>query len=175
MRSVAAERVVLVGHSMGAAIALATTRLLPEEIHRLILIGSAARFPVSPTLFDLLSTDFPSAARFVGRYGVSRDADPALAEQCSSLLLETGAQVTTGDFLACDQFDARSWLADIRVPTCVISGEADRLVRPTDAAALAAALPAGTFVAIPDAGHFVMLEQPVAVADAIGAFLIRPG
>lgn len=171
VRSVAPTRVVLVGHSLGAAVALTTARLLAGRIDGLILLGAAARLPVSATLFELLSSDFPAAAHFVGRYGVSRDADPSLADRCAAELLRTGQMVTTGDFLACDQFDGHPWLAEIALPALVISGENDRLVRPSAAVALAEALPSGEFLSIGDAGHFVMWEQPQNVAAAMAAFL----
>ncbi len=158
---------------MGAAIALAAARMLPDAVHGLVLIGAAAQLPVSPALFDLLTTDFPAAATFIGRYGFSRDADPALAERCTQHLLETGPLVTTGDFLACHHFDGRPLLADIAPPVCVISGDADRLVPPAKAAALATALPDGAFVTVPGAGHFVMQEQPEAVAEIMSTYLRR--
>ncbi len=173
IRSVAPNRVVLVGHSMGAVVALAAASLLPGAVDGLIMIGASSRLRVSPALFDLLTTDFPAAAGFISRYGFSRDADPALTESCVQQLLETGPLTTTGDFLACHHFDGRSLLADITVPVCVISGDADRLVRPADAAALAVALPNGAFVTVPGAGHFVMQEQPEAVAQIISTYLQR--
>jgi hypothetical protein len=49
-------------------------------------------------------------------------------------------------------------------------GEYDRVTPPAGAVALAAALPEGRFVLIPNAGHIPMLEAPDAVAGELARF-----
>jgi pimeloyl-ACP methyl ester carboxylesterase len=79
--------------------------------------------------------------------------------------------VTLGDYLACDRFDVRDRLAEIRVPTLVVVGTDDRLTPLRYSRFLAETIPGARLVEIPGAGHFPQLEQPVRVNAAIREFL----
>ncbi len=68
------------------------------------------------------------------------------------------------------RIDVRPLLADVRAPTLVLAGELDFICGPTQARALAAALPRATVVIIPDCGHFIGAEAPVEFKQAIVAF-----
>lgn len=49
--------------------------------------------------------------------------------------------------------DRRARLADVRVPTLVLHGEADRMIRPVAGRATADAVPGATYVPVPGMGH----------------------
>ena len=66
-------------------------------------------------------------------------------------------------------------LANISVPTLVISGTADRLVNPANAQILADAIPGAELVMLEGASHVFFTDQPEAAADAIVSFLGRVG
>ncbi|MGH3341406.1 MAG: alpha/beta fold hydrolase [Carbonactinosporaceae bacterium] len=57
------------------------------------------------------------------------------------------------------------------VPALVIVGEEDALSPPDDARAMAEALPRGTLVAIPGAGHLSALETPLEFSDVLRRFV----
>jgi pimeloyl-ACP methyl ester carboxylesterase len=59
----------------------------------------------------------------------------------------------------------------IRIPTLVLWGDSDRVVKPDYGRALAAAIPDARFASIEDAGHFPHLEQPDAFVRRIVEFL----
>jgi pimeloyl-ACP methyl ester carboxylesterase len=59
----------------------------------------------------------------------------------------------------------------IRIPTLVLWGEADRVVKPDYGKAFAAAIPGARFTTINGAGHFPHLEQPDAFAARILEFI----
>jgi pimeloyl-ACP methyl ester carboxylesterase len=67
--------------------------------------------------------------------------------------------------------DVTARLREIAVPTLVICGEHDAIVKPAEMQEIAATLPQAKYVEIKDAGHMAPLEQPVAVNAAIQAFL----
>jgi pimeloyl-ACP methyl ester carboxylesterase len=54
----------------------------------------------------------------------------------------------------------KPWLRRIDIPTLVLWGESDRMVRPDYGRAYAAAIPGARFVSIPEAGHYPHIEQP---------------
>lgn len=58
----------------------------------------------------------------------------------------------------------------IKVPTRVIWGESDGIVKPAYGKAYADAIPGATFVSIPNAGHYPQLEQPEAFLTALREF-----
>jgi 3-oxoadipate enol-lactonase len=61
-------------------------------------------------------------------------------------------------------------LGDIRAPTHVIVGSADRLTTPEMARELASSIP-GARLTVIDAGHLSNIEQPAAFNAAVIAFL----
>jgi pimeloyl-ACP methyl ester carboxylesterase len=65
----------------------------------------------------------------------------------------------------------RRWLHRIAVPTLVLWGESDRIVRPDYGRAFQQAIPGALFQLIPAAGHYPYLEQPEAFVASVTAFL----
>ena len=63
------------------------------------------------------------------------------------------------------------WLHRVTVPALVLWGEDDGIVAPAYGRKLSRALPRARFELIADAAHYPQIEQPEAVADAIGRFL----
>jgi len=64
----------------------------------------------------------------------------------------------------------RHWLHRIDVPTLVLWGERDRIVKPELGAKWRDAISGAKLESIADAGHFPHWEQPQAFADRIAAF-----
>jgi pimeloyl-ACP methyl ester carboxylesterase len=66
-------------------------------------------------------------------------------------------------------------LATVEAPAVVIAGEEDELITPAEAAAMAAALPDGRLVTVPNAGHLPPIEAPDPVTGALADLLDRVG
>jgi pimeloyl-ACP methyl ester carboxylesterase len=69
--------------------------------------------------------------------------------------------------------DSTPLLANITVPTLVITGEEDELIPVDESRAMARAVPGATLVVVPRAGHLANLEQPEAFNQALDAFLAK--
>lgn len=67
--------------------------------------------------------------------------------------------------------DSRETVAEIAVPALVLVGEHDQLTPPLESEAVAAALPQGRLVVIPDAGHMTPLEKPDEFNEELVLFL----
>lgn len=173
LEGVGLHSAVFVGHSMGSAIALTLALEAPEHVLGLGLVGGGAKLVVDADILECASspTTFQNAVDRIISGCFAPSAPENLTSIAARRMLETRQTVLYGDFLACDGFDLSERVGEIQAPTLVVYGEADRMTPPRHSHFLAAAIPGATLAAIPDAGHMVMLEQPLRVAEALSSFL----
>ena len=104
------------------------------------------------------------------------DVSPTVVDFLERVIRATPVGVVAEFYLALIRHDERASLGVIgRVPVTVIVGESDRVVPPDRGEELAADIPGADLVAVPGAGHAVILEGPDLVNDAIRALLARAG
>ncbi|OGN92491.1 MAG: hypothetical protein A2Z71_10300 [Chloroflexi bacterium RBG_13_50_21] len=173
LESIQLRRAVLVGHSMGSAIALAMAIRHPEYVIGLGLISGGARLRVHQELLDYAAdrTTFLKAADLLVSYSFSINTPPRMVELASKRMLETRQSVFNGDLQACDRFNVMALLKMIHQPTLVICGADDLLTPLRYAQYLSSNIPNARLSVIPEAGHMVMLEQPRLVAENLVSFL----
>ena len=140
----------LFGHSMGGAIALDYALRFPQDLAGLVLIGTGARLRVHPDYLDRCLDDARWRAEAPAYYEA---INPELAPQLAARALQSGPMVEHNDLLACDKFDV---MTPVRY-----------------AEYLGRELQDVEVVVVPNSGHFVTLEQPVAVNAAVTRFLER--
>ena len=166
------DRAVVVGHSMGGAIAQTLALDRPERLDGLALVATGGRLRVLRRLLDAFR-ETPGEGRTLLQglsYGAATPPDRVAV--AGRVLAETPPLVTLGDFLACDRFDVLDRLDRVDVPTLVVVGTEDRLTPPRFAGALAGRIPAARLVEIPGAGHFPQIEAPESVVRAIREFVV---
>ncbi len=171
MRAVGVENAVLAGHSMGAAIALTVALRVPRRLSGLALLGGGARLKVDQRILDLSASraDFPQAVERMVDAAFSPRAEAKWVRMAKERMLQAEPEVFHADFLACQSFDVRSRLGEIRSPALVICGRDDRMVPAEDCSKLAEGLAAASLRRVDGAGHMVMLERP----DEVAAHLLR--
>jgi pimeloyl-ACP methyl ester carboxylesterase len=175
MRGLIAGPAILIGHSMGSAISLEFALRWPEQVAGLVLVGSGVRLPVNPWLLEA-ATDPAQRTQAVERitqWSFARQAPEALTTWVTDRTLAAGPGVLHRDLVACDAFDAEMRLPQLKLPTLVLCGQQDRMTPPPASVALAGAIARAELEFIPDAGHYVMLEQPAAVERRLRAWLER--
>ncbi len=162
--------VVVVGHSMGGAIAQDFALRHSDALRGLVLVATGARLRVANAILNGLREDYPATARLIGEWAhASRPGE--MLDLYVQRLLEIPAEVTYDDFVACNRFDLMDEISGITVPTLVLCGQEDRLTPPKYCSYLAANIPGAELVLVPAAGHMVMLEQPEEVTAAVERFL----
>ncbi len=165
------ERAILAGHSLGGAISICAALAHPGRVAGLALVGASARLRVLPALIAGLESD-PEAV-------IAQLADLLYAAEAPAELRAAGAaeqrrcdpHVFRDDFLACDGFDIRPRLAELRLPALVIAGAEDRMVPPKLSAELHAGIAGAQLASIAGAGHMPMVERPAEVHDAMRSWL----
>lgn len=164
---------VLVGHSMGGAIAQVYALNCPTEVKGIILVGTGARLRVRPDFLSLLEAgiDAPAEwARNVIEPFYTR-VSPNVREKVINKVLEVGAAVQLNDFRCCDRFDIMDRVHQIEVPTLVICGTDDEMTPVKYSQYLADKIAGAKLVIFEGGSHFVFMESPEKVNQAIDEFL----
>ena len=164
-------RPVLVGHSMGGAIALSLALRHPGLLCKLVLINSAARFNIPAPILAELGTDPAQAVERINHLAFSPQAPLPLIEASRQMMLSLPPDVLRADYEACGSFDLVTHLPEIRVPALIIGAETDLLTPPDDARLLADHLPNARLIILPQAGHMAPLIKTQAICDAMLAYL----
>lgn len=162
---------VLVGHSMGGAIALDMAISGNRGLAGIVLVATGSKLGVTSIILRLLKEDFEGFLKTIDSAALGPKASPDVRSIVEAAIKKSGPGVTHGDFTACNGFDVRESLGVIRVPALVICGEEDRMTPVDYSEFLARNIKGATLELVPGAGHIVMLEAPETVNSAIEAFL----
>jgi pimeloyl-ACP methyl ester carboxylesterase len=158
---------ILVGHSMGGAVALQLALDHRETVGGLVLVSTAARLRVATTLLDLVREHFSELPQQMVALGLAPSADSAVAARWMSGPWPASAAAAVADFAACDRFDVRLRLGEVKVPAVVMVGEQDMMTPVKRARELADGLAGARLRTFPNAGHLLIWERPQELADEI--------
>jgi pimeloyl-ACP methyl ester carboxylesterase/mannose-6-phosphate isomerase-like protein (cupin superfamily) len=176
------ERPAIVGHSLGASIALKQALERPDRVGALVLIGGEA------DLSNLAPRMLQSAER-IESMGLERwvadfwsknppfsepslQRDPSILDEYRDLLLENDPVDYVRQCRAIAGAESLSGrLGEIGHPVLVVVGELDDRTLPEHGRELARALPNSRLVELPEVGHSIPLEAPEATAEAVAGFL----
>jgi pimeloyl-ACP methyl ester carboxylesterase len=166
----------VVGHSMGALTALEAAARAPSRVWALALLGIASRMPVHPDLLKAAESGDHAAVDLIASWGYGRRAHLGGAQAPgtwmlggSIRLLERGPDRVLGvDLAACNAYlGAADAARKVTCPVLVVAGEIDRMTAPAGARELAANFQDARTIAVPNAGHLMMVEQPDRTLDAL--------
>ncbi|NHN62147.1 alpha/beta hydrolase [Haloarcula sp. JP-Z28] len=163
---------VLVGNSLGGAVAqwVALERdWTPEAI---VLLGTGPELPVFEGLQEWLADDWDRAVEFLHeRDRLFHDTDHDAASRSREQMAAVGQAVTRRDFMTCHGFDVRERLGEIDVPVLAVCGEHDKLTPRAYHETLAHEIPDGEVSFVPDAAHLAMVEQAETFNDLLKEFI----
>ena len=161
----------LAGHSMGGAITLAIALRRPDLLSGIALLGSGARLGVSPKIFEGLEADPAGTQRMIAQWSFAEGTAAEMIDRTVRDLAGTPAARLLADFRACNAFDVRERLAEVRTPALVLCGSEDRMTPPKSSAFLAERLPHAALEIIERAGHSAMIESAQVVSSALARFI----
>jgi pimeloyl-ACP methyl ester carboxylesterase len=181
------ERPILLGHSLGAAVALAWALDAPEEVAAVVTLGGYVLPLGGPPPWVVALLRHPLPLRAVGALGRSRLGRPlvrAAVERAFSpgrppeeylrvaprLALEDSALINDGeDRKVMEEGLAalRPRYADLRAPLVIVVGAEDRMVPPAVSERLHELVPGSELVRVSGAGHMPQFTAPDAVIAAV--------
>lgn len=155
------QKATLIGHSMGGAIGIEFCLNLPQKVECLGLVNTGAKLGANPELLSTLRRDFRKAIT-AGLETVlfrSEETDE-IRRLITEELLKTNPAVGLADFEACNRFDSREKLSQIRRPTLIIGGTEDLLTPPWFQQYLHQKIVNSKLKIVEGVGHFSMIEKP---------------
>lgn len=173
------EKAHLVGHSLGALVALDVALRHPGQVAKLVLAGPSVPMPVGEPFLAAARDHSPAAFDMQTTWGHKRhvalaaSAIPGLSQANASrqLVARSRPGVQHADLAACHAFapppDA---IRALESPTLVIAGRRDQMTPLRAGQALAKLIP-GAQLAVVDTGHAMTTEAPRDVLLAIQAHL----
>jgi pimeloyl-ACP methyl ester carboxylesterase len=166
---------VIVGHSLGGAVAIEHALQAPPRLEGVVLLATGARLRVHPMILQLFEQVEASGQKIPplppGLY--EADVDPALVAKAARDRELTPLGTGRADWRAADGFDRMSDIGQIQVPALIVAGTDDALTPPKYAKFMADAIGDSELRLIEDAGHMLVTERAREVAAWIEAFLNR--
>lgn len=165
--SLAIDRALIGGHSLGGMIALQIALAHPERVCGLLLIGTGARLPVNPALLADLQTNPQEAKAKIMRWSAPPGTPADRIADMFRPLQETPADSIAAAFEAASSFDIRDRLPEIDIPALIVVGSSDVMAAPQHSELLLERMPHARLISIDGGGHRVINEQPIITAAAI--------
>jgi pimeloyl-ACP methyl ester carboxylesterase len=186
------ERAVVMGHSAGSTSAIQLALRHPERVSALVLVvpnapGPELALPPKPLIRALFQSDvvFWFLATYAPAFLPIRPPDgleltPEQRQEMATLIDGLLPAAPRGEGFFFDMFVSNPAigsgyaLADVAVPTLVVTALDDSMASPERARTLASRIPGAQLVTLPSGGH-VLLGQAETVRGEIGDFLAHHG
>ena len=178
------EPIVLVGFSMGGYIAWQFARKYMSRLRALIQCDTRAAADTdearanrlkmaekihewgSGRVAEMMGPKLFAAGRF--------ESNPEIVQALRQVIASSSpAAIAAAQRGMAARPDMTSFLPTINVPTLIIAGAEDALIPPKEMQQIAATVPHGQYIEIPNAGHMTTMENPEAVNAALTEFLAR--
>jgi pimeloyl-ACP methyl ester carboxylesterase len=183
MDALGIARVPIMGHSMGGTTALGVALKHPERVSKVAVVGSPVDGRSLSIFLKLAGQRAVASLMLAGNRALLRLFlrlwSPFVSRHNASLFydmtVENASGFTTESFFASinslRRTDLTAHLGRIDVPVMAIYGLRDVIVNPNQLALFEQRLPGSHTVAVRDAGHFVMWDQPGAFNRAFREFM----
>lgn len=185
---VGTEKVVLVGHSMGAFIVLcsATDPKLAKRLNGIVVAEGGAKLQ-NPMLDQYVEALRSGTMKVVDRSSIEnilvnlcfnpeyQKANPKVIKQAVEMWLHNEEYVALASMEAIVKYyDVTSLSKNIKTPTLIIHAESDTFMPVAGGQALAKAIPNAELVLLkPPTAHLAQIENPAAFNAAVEKFLRR--
>jgi len=173
-------RAPLVGHSMGGTVSLSVAIQYPERVSKVVVVGSpiagsslalplkwAGYRPIAFLLFNMMGL-FRLSMRIASPF-ICRD--PRFPGMMDRDLSRTTVESFLRSIASLRRTDLRPMLDSIKVPVMGMYGDKDNIVHPMQWKPLTAGVEKSCTERFPNAGHFIMLDEPQPFINKLKSFL----
>jgi len=179
-----AEKIVLVGHSMGGMVAQEVVSRQPPAVQGLVLACTSALFGKADGAWQrqFVADRLAPLDAGLGMAGMAQKLVPALmaasaTPAAAALAQQTMAAVPEASYrvalAAIAGFDRRAQLAEIAVPCLMLAAAEDRTSPPDMMQRMAGRVNGASYVCLQHAGHVANLDSPAQFNAAVLDFLHR--
>jgi len=170
----------LVGHSMGGTVSLSCAMCFPEKVEKVVIIGSplvgsslalplklAGKPWIAYMLFNMMGGFrwvMRKASPFICR-------DPEFPDMMDRDLSKTTLESFLISISTLRRTDLRPNLDQVKIPVMGMFGDRDNIVNPRQWQVLKKYVPHALIDRYPNAGHFIMIDEPPTFRQSLKNFL----
>lgn len=166
-------QVTLVGHSLGAALALQYAAAYPKCVRKMMMLACGSWFTIQSQLLDALINS-KKKHFFIEQF--SQIAfDPSFPQARRRAILQPlnkmRASMLIADLSICAAQNMNGLPGKINCPVCLVSGSSDKISHPAAIQQLAHDLPDADIKILPKCGHMLLYEKKPLVSQILHDFL----
>lgn len=170
----------LIGHSMGGTVSLLSGITYPQRISKIMVIGSPIQgsslsIPLKlagqKKIASLLYANIEIFRKFMKYYAPFICRNTGFPEMIDRDITNTTTDSFLRSIASLRKTDLRSQINKISKPVNGLYGKKDHIVNTNQQNVLKYGIPHAKIELFPSAGHFIMLDEPVACTNSIMNFL----
>jgi len=166
-------RVVVIGQSLGGAIAQQYAHEHAATCAAIVIANSAADFSISDERLRAVEQEWDVTLPAYARGQLSARAGAELHAAATRMVAARVPATFVNDLKLCNSFSSRAWADRLRVPALIIAGHDDTLTVPARSFALLDLMKHAEMVMFSPCGHCTMLEQPLRFATEVDLFVTQ--
>lgn len=173
LRDLGVFSIVMVGHSLGAAIAIQFALENRDQVRGLVLFSAAKCFPIPKEIFQAVADveTYSIGLAMLKQRSFSHKTSVETKNRCMQVLENQRNTILFSDFVAASKVDFREGIDQFDFPCWTACGSDDLITPPSLTQELGKHFKRAEFSEISAAGHLLPLEQPGIVANGLHRFL----